>query len=216
MSLFKRFRQAISSSASASAPNHSNTQEQMSERSLNIYIEAASERLRVFHGEVQRIEAECVSLRHKLHDSDDFIQHYHELAKQAMLAGDEDDAKRQLELERNERDRHGGIQRQLAESEQAAKTMGSQYEKLCRRLDSAKQVRESLLSRLQRAETQMEAFEMLRDVDIQNPLRDFEQLEREVMRQEARAEAEAEVYNTERDSLSESIAALKREMEAAD
>lgn len=208
MSLFGRIRRAMTGGEVTR-----DKAEDISERDLNIYIEAASERLNTFHGEVQRIEAQGVQLRHKIRDADDFIAHYHELAKAALKNEDEEEAARQLELERNERDRKQSLERQLADCERTVRTFNTQYDHLKARVTSAKEARNTLLSRMQRSEAQIDAFSVLGGVDVRDPLKDFEQLEQEAIRREARAEAEFEIYQGPEDSLSATIASLKREMD---
>lgn len=208
MSLFRRLKKTVRQPESPAESARD------SERAVNVYIETASERLRSFHVQVQRMQAQGITLQHKIADLDDFINRYHDSAKSSLSAGDEAGARKHLEDERHERDKQNELREQLAKNEQTVRQLQAQYEKLNDRLERAKAARQDMLTRLQRAQTQIDAFATLTDIDVHNPLSDFEQLERDVLREEARAEAEYELRHETGDTLSTTIANLQREVEA--
>ncbi|WAH37655.1 PspA/IM30 family protein [Alicyclobacillus dauci] len=209
MSLFRKLRNAAQQTGKRESGDDN------AERAINIYIEAASERLRSFHTEVQRVQAQTITLRRKISELDDFIRHDHDLAKSSLAAGNETEAIKYLEAERRERDRQDDLRSQLALSEKTATQLESLYTKLADRLDRAKAARADLVARRDRAQVQIDAFASLSDVDVHNPLRDFERLELDVIREEARAEAEYEVYHSPRDPVSAAIADLQRELDTS-
>ena len=108
------------------------------EKSLNLYIEDATENLRQFSIEVNRFESERILIANKLKTCQALIADWHEKAKLALSQNREDLAQKALASEQKEKDRVEQLTAELQTADQTAIQMKEQYQLLEEKLAEAK------------------------------------------------------------------------------
>lgn len=159
------------------------------EKSLNLYIEDATEQLRQFAVEVNRFEAEKLRTEQRIRDSKRAADEWHEKARLALEQNREDLTRQALEQEKKERERVAQLEPELAESEKTSAELREQYEQLQAKLGDAKERRDDLVRRNRRALAEKGVAEALAGVNQEDPLSKFDRMEEKVMQREAEAKA---------------------------
>ena len=159
------------------------------EKSLNLYIEDASEHLRAFAVEVNRSEANRILVEKQLHTCEATIADWHEKAKLAMQQSREDLARKALEQEEKEKTRLDHLQQELTDAKATSAQMKEQYQLLENKLDEAKERREDLIRRNRAAVAQRGAVEAIAGIGKEDPFSKIDRMEEKVEQREAEAQA---------------------------
>ncbi|RIV17322.1 phage shock protein A [Alicyclobacillaceae bacterium I2511] len=180
------------------------------EKSLNLYIEDASEQLRQFAVEVNRFEAEKLRTEQRIRDSKRAADEWHEKARLAIEQSREDLARQALEQEKKERERVSQLEPEQAEAEKTSSELKEQYEQLQTKLTDAKERRDDLVRRNRRALAEKGVAEALSGVNQEDPLSKFDRMEEKVMQREAEAKV---AYGGMTSSLDYEFDQLKKQQE---
>lgn len=159
------------------------------EKSLNLYIEDATEQLRQFKVEVNRIEADRLQLHSEIDGCSALIKDWHDRAKLALTQGREDLATKALEREAHEQERVSKLQTELATAEETSSQFREQLQLLEEKLEEAREKRDDLIRRNRRAVAQKSAVDAISGIDLDDPLSKFDRMEDKVDRREAEANA---------------------------
>lgn len=177
------------------------------EKSLNLYIDDATENLRQFSVEVNRFEAERILIMDRIRACEAAIADWHSKAKLALQQNREDLAQKALESEQKEKKRLEQLQSEWVEAEQTSAQMKEQYQLLEQKLAEAKERRDDLVRRNRRAMAQKEAADAVTGLNKDDPLSKFDRMETKVERREAEAQAS---YTAMTSSLSYEMDQLKK------
>lgn len=177
------------------------------EKSLNLYIEDATEHLREFGVEVNRVEAGRIMIERQIQESQAAIEEWHKQAKMALGQNREDLARKALEREQHERENVEKLTAELKSVEESAAQLKAQHQKLQERLAEAKEKRDDLVRRNRIALAQQSATQSMASLSTDDPLSKFDRMEEKVGRREAEAQAS---YSTLNSSLSYEMADLKK------
>lgn len=178
------------------------------EKSLNLYIEDASEHLREFAVEVNKFEAERIMVIKRIQTCETAIQDWHQQAKLALEQNREELARKALEREQKEKEQLSKLKTELLESEETSTQLKEQYQLLQEKLEEAKEKRDDLIRRSRRATAQKGAAEAITGMGKEDPLSKIERMEEKVERNEAEAQAS---YTAMTSSLSYEMNQLKKE-----
>ena len=177
------------------------------EKSLNLYIDDATENLRQFSVEVNRFEAERILIMDRIRACEAAIADWHSKAKLALQQNREDLAQKALESEQKETKRLEHLQSERVEAEQTSAQMKEQYQLLEQKLAEAKERRDDLVRRNRRAVAQKDAADAVTGLNKDDPLSKFDRMETKVERREAEAQAS---YTAMTSSLSYEMDQLKK------
>ncbi|QQE78205.1 PspA/IM30 family protein [Alicyclobacillus sp. SO9] len=202
MSLFSRLKNVVGAKT-----NEKPREAENPERTLSLYIEQATERLREFHVQVSRIEARCISLEKDIRDSQTAAAKWHQQAKEAVQQNKEDEARKALEREHQEQEDANRLSSELSNTKAAAFQLNERYEKLAQKLEEAKEQRDALSRRDSLAQAEYSAAEAMKKLSQDNPLAEFETVQDNVERHEAQAQA---AYSTLNSDLSYQLADLDK------
>ena len=159
------------------------------EKSLNLYIEDATEQLRQFKVEVSRFEADRIQLVDQIKHCQAAIDDWHEKAKLALQQSEETLARQALERETHEKNRLSKLQGELAEAKDTSEQLKEQLQLLEEKLEEAREKRDDLIRRNRRAVAQKGAADAIAGVSLVDPLSKFDRMEEKVERREAEAKA---------------------------
>ncbi len=198
------------------------------EKSLNLYIDDASEYLREFAVEVNRMEAERILIANKIQACEAMIKDWHSKAKLALQQNHEELAEKALESEQKEKTRLEHLQAELSDAEQTSTQMKAQYQLLEEKLAEAKERRDDLVRRNRRAVAESQAAHAVSSLNQENPLSKFDRMQEKVERREAEASASFRTLTSSlsyqmdqlkkaeaKSQVSEAMAKLKEEMAAS-
>ncbi|MCF8565936.1 PspA/IM30 family protein [Alicyclobacillus tolerans] len=177
------------------------------EKSLNLYIDDATENLRQFSVEVNRFEAERILVTDRIRTCEATIADWHSKAKLALQQNREDLAQKALESEQKEKKRLEQLQSERVDAEQTSAQMKEQYQLLEQKLAEAKERRDDLVRRNRRAVAQKDAADAVTGFNKDDPLSKFDRMETKVERREAEAQAS---YTAMTSSLSYEMDQLKK------
>ncbi len=177
------------------------------EKSLNLYIDDATENLRQFSVEVNRFEAERILIMDRIRTCEAAIADWHGKAKLALQQNREDLAQKALQSEQMEKKRLEQLQSERINAEQTSVQMKEQYQLLEQKLVEAKDRRDDLVHRNRRAMAQKEAADAVTGLGKDDPLTKFDRMETKVERREAEAQA---AYTAMTSSLSYEMDQLKK------
>jgi len=177
------------------------------EKSLNLYIDDATENLRQFTVEVNRFEAERIMIADRIRTCEATIDDWHKKAKLALQQNREDLAQKALESEQKEKKRLEQLKSELVEAEQTSVQLKEQYQLLEQKIGEAKERRDDLVRRNRRAVAQKDAADAVTGLNKEDPLSKFDRMETKVERREAEAQAS---YTAMTSSLSYEMDQLKK------
>ncbi|KYP79908.1 PspA/IM30 family protein [Ferroacidibacillus organovorans] len=177
------------------------------EKSLNLYIEDATDHLRQFSVEVNRFEAERIMIEKQIHECEAAIDDWHKQAKLALQQNREDLAHKALEHEQKEKNRLEKLKPELEDAGQTSAQMREQYQLLQDKLEEAKERRDDLVRRNRRAVAQKGAADVISGIGKDDPLSKFDRMEEKVERREAEGQA---AYASMTSSLSYEMNELKK------
>lgn len=177
------------------------------EKSLNLYIDDATENLRQFAVEVNRFEAERIMIADRMRTCEATIDDWNKKAKLALQQNREDLAQKALESEQKEKKRLEQLKSELVEAQQTSVQLKEQYQLLEQKLGEAKERRDDLVLRNRRAVAQKEAADAVTGLNKEDPLAKFDRMETKVERREAEAQAS---YTAMTSSLSYEMDQLKK------
>ena len=178
------------------------------EKSLNLYIEDASEHLRQFTVEVSRFDAERMLLQKRIKSAADSAAEWHTQAEVALKQGREELARKALLEEQKASNQAASMETELAGLEETAKQLHEQHQLLQEKLSEAKEKREDLIRRNRLAKAQKGATNSLGGMGKDDPLAKFDRMEEVVERREAEAKAS---YLSMTNSLSYEMRELKND-----
>ncbi|QSO48874.1 PspA/IM30 family protein [Alicyclobacillus mengziensis] len=206
MGLFERLRDLVRANVHDVA-----AQADDPEQSLNRFIDDATEHLRDFRVEVNRVEAGRIEMVRQMNDSQTAIEEWHAKAKQAFEQGREDLARNALEQEQREKEQVEHLTAEQKSIEASLVVLKEQLQKLEERLMEAKQKRDELMRRNRMAVAQKSAAESLSGLTLDDPLSKLGRMEEQVERREAEAEASYSLMNEEFEGdLSSQLAHVKK------
>lgn len=159
------------------------------EKSLNLFIEDASEHVREFSVEVNRFEAERIMVEDRLQQCKKAALEWHSKAGLALKQGKEDLARKALEQEQKEKNRIEELQAQLMNMNQTSEQLKEQYRLLQEKLQEAKEKRDDLVRRARLAKAQEGATNSLGGMGKSDPFAKFDRMQDIVERREAEAKA---------------------------
>ena len=183
------------------------------EKSLNLFIEDATEHLRGFAVEVNRFEANRFLTEKQLHTCEAAMADWHEKAKMAIQQGHEDLARKALEQEEKEKTRQEHLKQELVEAEASSLQMKEQYQLLESKVGEAKERRDDLIRRNRAASAQKGAAEAIAGIGAEDPFSKFDRMEEKVERREAEAQA---AHTSMTASLSYEMDQLKKTQSQSD
>jgi len=178
------------------------------EKSLNLFIEDASEHLREFTIEVNRYEAERIMVQDRIKQSQNSAADWHKQAELALKQNKEDLARKALEQEQKEKHRSDELNNQLVGMNQTSEQLKEQHRLLQEKLAEAKEKRNDLVRRNRLANAQKGAADSLTGVTKDDPFAKFDRMQDIVERKEAEAKAS---YATMTGTLSYEMNQLKKE-----
>ncbi|QQE78450.1 PspA/IM30 family protein [Alicyclobacillus sp. SO9] len=203
MSLFSRLKDLVRSNL-----NDLISKAEDPEKSLNLFIEDASEHLRQFTVEVNRYEAERIRVEKQTEQCQKSAKEWHEKAQLALKQDREDLARKALEQEQKEQNRLEELNAELVNMEQTSKELKEQHRLLQEKLEEAKEKRDDLVRRNRLAKAQQGAASSLNKAGKEDPFAKFDRMADLVERREAEAKAS---YNTMTGTLSYEMDQLKKE-----
>lgn len=159
------------------------------EKSLNLYIEDATEQLRQFKIEVNRFEADRLQLVDQIKHCQSAVEDWHSKAKLALQQNQEDLARKALDRESHEKSRLAKLLEELSEAEQTSAQLKEQLQLLEEKLEEAREKRNDLIRRNRGAVAQKGASETIAGIGINDPLSKIDRMEEKVERREAEAKA---------------------------
>ena len=159
------------------------------EKSLELYIEDATEQLRQYKVEVSRFEADRLQLVDQIKHCQAAVDDWHEKAKLALRQNQEDLARKALERETHEKNRLSKFQEELTETEQTSGQLTEQLQLLQEKLEEAREKRDDLVRRNRGAVAQKGAADAIAGVSLDDPLSKFDRMEEKVEWREAEANA---------------------------
>lgn len=178
------------------------------EKSLNLYIEDASEHLRQFTIEVSRFDAERIMLQKRIKSATDSATEWHKQAEGALKQGREELVRKVLLEEQKATNQAESLQVELGGLEETAQQLHEQHQLLQEKLSEAKEKREDLIRRNRLAQAQKGATSSLSGMGKDDPLAKFDRMEEVVERREAEAKAS---YLSMTNSLSYEMRELKKD-----
>lgn len=183
------------------------------EKSLNLFIEDASEHLREFTVEVNRFEAERIMVQDRISQCQKSAGDWHNQAGLALKQNKEDLARKALEQEQKEKKRSEQLIDELAGMNQTSEQLKEQQRLLREKLEEAKEKRDDLIRRNRLAKAQKGAADSLTGVSKDDPFAKFDRMEDIVQRKEAEAKAS---YATMTGTLSYEMDQLKKAQQSAE
>lgn len=177
------------------------------EKSLNLYIEDASEHLREFTVEVNRYEAERIMIQERIKKSQHAAMEWHRQAELALKQHREDLSRKVLEEEQKEKHRIEQLENELTTMNEPAEQLKEQLRLLQEKMEEAKEKRDDLIRRNRLANAQKGAADALSGVNSHDPFAKFDRMEEVVQRKEAEAKAS---YLTMTGTLSYEMNQLKK------
>jgi phage shock protein A len=208
MGLFSRFKDLVRANV-----NDVISKAEDPEKSLNLYIEDATEHLRDFSSEVNRFEAERIMTEKRLREAEQAAVDWHEKAKLALEQNREDLARKALEREQHEKDQIEKLRTDLASSEQTSVEMKEQFQLLQEKLQEAKERRDDLVRRNRRAMAEEGAAKAINEINTNDPLSKFDSMAEKVERKEAEARAS---YTTLTSSVNYEMDQLRKNQNEAE
>jgi len=178
------------------------------EKSLNLFIEDASEHLREFTIEVNRFEAERIMVQDRIKQSQNSAVEWHKQAEHALKQDKEDLARKALEQEQKQTYRLEKLNNELVSMNQTSEQLKEQHRLLQEKLEEAKEKRNDLVRRNRLANAQKGAADSLSGATKDDPFAKFERMEDVVERKEAEAKAS---YATMTGTLFYDMNQLKKE-----
>jgi phage shock protein A len=178
------------------------------EKSLNLFIEDASEHVREFSVEVNRFEAERIMVQDRIQQAEKAVSEWHTKAALALKQGKEDLARKALENEQKEKNHVEELSTELVNMNQTSEQLKEQYRLLQDKLQEAKEKRDDLIRRARLAKAQQGATESLSGVSKTDPFAKFDRMQDIVERREAEAKAS---YQSITSTLSYEMDQLKRD-----
>ena len=198
------------------------------EKSLNLFIEDASEHVREFSVEMNRFEAERIMVQDRIKQTEKATSEWHTKAALALTQSKEDLARKALENEQKEKSRLEELSTELVNMNQTSEQLKEQYRLLQDKLQEAKEKRDDLIRRARLAKAQQGATESLSGARKTDPFAKFDRMQDIVERREAEAKASYqamtgtlsyEMDQLKRDGLTsevdDALAKLKAEMDAS-
>ncbi|WDL98810.1 PspA/IM30 family protein [Alicyclobacillus sp. ALC3] len=183
------------------------------EKSLNLFIEDATEHVREFTVEVNRYEAERIMLRDRIKASQKATDEWQERAELALKQEKEDLARRALEQSQKEKTHLEEMNAELVEMDQTSVQLKEQHQLLQEKLAEAKEKRDDLIRRNRLATAQKGAADSLNGASKTDPFAKFDRMEDIVQHKEAEAKA---AYTTMTGTLSYEIDQLKKDQLESD
>jgi len=177
------------------------------EKSINLFIEDASEHVREFSVEVNRFEAERIMVEDRIQQAEKVASEWHNQAALALKQHKEDLARKALEQEQKEKNRLEELSTELVNMNQASEQLKEQYRLLQEKLQEAKEKRDDLIRRARLAKAQQGATESLSGASKADPFAKFDRMQDIVERREAEAKAS---YATMTSTLSYEVDQLKK------
>lgn len=203
MSLLNRFKDLVRANL-----NDLISKAEDPEKSLNLYIEDATEHVREFTVEVNRYEAERIMVQNRIKKSEQSAADWHKQAELALKQGKEELARKALEQEQKEQHQLEELNRELAGMDETSEQLKEQHRLLQEKLQEAKEKRDDLVRRSRLAKAQEGAAASLNGVSKNDPFAKFDRMQDIVERKEAEAKAS---YSTMTGTLSYEMDQLKKE-----
>ena len=195
------------------------------EKMLNLYIERATEELKVFNIQVNRAVADELQLRQKIDGAEKEIQSWMTQAKVAVQQSRDDLAKIALERRQTAEKTLEDLRLQLADQQKAVEELRANFRMLEEKLSKARTEKDALVMRQRRAKALKQAGEAVQEIASSSALGDFDRMKDKVERLEAEAKAtsisltssvEDEFEKLKKDaqkqSVDDELARLKAEM----
>lgn len=183
------------------------------EKSLNLFIEDASERLREFTVEVNRYEAERIMAQDRIKQCQKAAMDWHKQAELALKQNKEELARKALEQEQKEKNRSEELNNELAGMDRTSEQLKEQLRLLQEKMEEAKEKRDDLIRRNRLANAQKGAADSLNGMSKADPFAKFDRMDEIVQRKEAEAKAS---YTTMKGTLSYEIDQLKKDQLGAE
>ncbi|QSO52849.1 PspA/IM30 family protein [Alicyclobacillus curvatus] len=178
------------------------------EKSLNLFIEDASEHVREFSVEVNRFEAERIMAQDRIQQAEKAALEWHTKAALALTQSKEDLARKALDNEQKEKNRLEELNTELVNMNQTSEQLKEQYRLLQDKLEEAKEKRDDLIRRARLAKAQQGATESLGGASKADPFAKFDRMQDIVERREAEAKSS---YQAITSTLSYEMDQLKRD-----
>ncbi|MDA8345092.1 MAG: PspA/IM30 family protein [Thermaerobacter sp.] len=183
------------------------------EKSLNLYIEDATENLRQFAVEVNSYEAERIRIEDHIKTCEAAAKDWHEKAQLALQQNREDLARKALEAEQKETARLDKLRVDLESANQTSAQMKEQYQLLEQRVSEAKERRDDLVRRHRSAVAEKHAMDAIGSIGNDDPLSKFDRMEQKVEQREAEARAS---FGTMTSSPEYEFDQMKKDAQSAD
>ncbi|MDI3257597.1 MAG: PspA/IM30 family protein [Kyrpidia sp.] len=136
-------------------------------------------------------------------------------AEEAVLAGNDDLARRALADKREQETKARDFQSQYEAAKANADTLREKLAEMKEEIGKMRNKRDTLVARAQTAKAQKEISQAMSGIGSDNAVRGFQRMEEKVLQLEAEAEASGEVYRKER-SLDDEFNEFRRNADVED